>query len=519
MSTDAFGKSEPAHQKVLAAEYVRMSTEHQQYSTQNQAQAIREYAKRRGYSIVRTYADDGKSGLRIEGRQGLKRLIQDVEAKATPFQVVLVYDISRWGRFQDSDESAYYEYICKRAGLQVVYCAEQFENDGSPTATIIKSVKRAMAGEYSRELSVKVFAGQCRLVELGFRQGGSPGFGLKRLLIDQNGQPKAELNRGERKSLQTDRVVLVPGDQIEVETVQRMYKLLISDGLSERDIANRLNGLGIANAFGRPWNSMTAREVLTNEKYCGANVYNKASFKLKKIHVVNPPEMWVRKDNAFEPVVSREIFNAAQEILRARTYRYSNEELLVQLRSTFAQHGKLSAILIDQFGGAGSGIIAARFGGLIRAYRLVGYDPGRDMRYLEINRHIRLLYPQVLEATQEAIACWGGRFRRDPANDLMHINDEFALSVVIARCKLTPCGRERWRLRFDTSLDADVNVAVRLNHGNSGVLDYYIVPRCVLDSPRLSIGRFNEFSIESFRCNSLEALSRLAQRLPLPRAA
>jgi DNA invertase Pin-like site-specific DNA recombinase len=92
------------------------------------------------------------------------------------FQAILVYDVSRWGRFQDADESAYYEYICRRAGIQVIYCAEQFENDGSPVSTIVKGVKRAMAGEYSRELSAKVFAGQCRLIELGFRQGGPAGY-------------------------------------------------------------------------------------------------------------------------------------------------------------------------------------------------------------------------------------------------------------------------------------------------------------------------------------------------------
>src|SRR5439155_5710681 len=118
-----------------------------------------------------------KSGLRIEGRDALKRLIADVQSGSTDFAAILVYDISRWGRFQDSDESAYYEYVCKRAGIAVVYCAEQFENDGSPVSTIIKSVKRAMAGEYSRELSAKVFKGQCKLIELGFRQGGAAGFG------------------------------------------------------------------------------------------------------------------------------------------------------------------------------------------------------------------------------------------------------------------------------------------------------------------------------------------------------
>ena len=52
-----------------AAQYVRMSTEHQQYSTENQADVIREYAERRGFEIVRTYADEGKSGLRVDGRE------------------------------------------------------------------------------------------------------------------------------------------------------------------------------------------------------------------------------------------------------------------------------------------------------------------------------------------------------------------------------------------------------------------------------------------------------------------
>ncbi len=125
-----------------AAQYIRMSTEHQQYSTENQADMIREYAQKRGFSIVKTYADEGKSGLRIEGRDALRQMIDDAKSGDAGYQAILVYDISRWGRFQDSDESAYYEYICKRAGVQVYYCAEQFENDGSPTSTIIKPVCR-----------------------------------------------------------------------------------------------------------------------------------------------------------------------------------------------------------------------------------------------------------------------------------------------------------------------------------------------------------------------------------------
>lgn len=185
------GETEPSEQ-LLAAEYVRMSTEHQQYSTQNQAQTIREYAERRGIRIVKTYSDDAKSGLIIGGRMTLQQMIADVESGVAEFSVILVYDVTRWGRFQDTDESAYYEYRCRKAGMQVAYCAEQFENDGSPTSTIVKSVKRAMAGEYSRELSVKVFAGQCRLIELGYRQGGPAGFGLRRALLNERGEVKTE---------------------------------------------------------------------------------------------------------------------------------------------------------------------------------------------------------------------------------------------------------------------------------------------------------------------------------------
>jgi DNA invertase Pin-like site-specific DNA recombinase len=138
-------------------------TEHQKYSTENQEEALRQYAARRGIEIVRTYADQGKSGLSLDGRNALKQLIEDVQNGIADFTTILVYDISRWGRFQDADESAYCEYICKRAGISVQYSAEQFENDGSPVSIIVKGVKRAMAGEYSRELSVKVFTGQCRL--------------------------------------------------------------------------------------------------------------------------------------------------------------------------------------------------------------------------------------------------------------------------------------------------------------------------------------------------------------------
>lgn len=169
------GADDKPDDDIPAVAYVRMSTDHQKYSTENQLDVIRKYASDRGLEILRVFEDSGRSGLRLDGREALQNLMAEVQSGQADFKAILVYDVSRWGRFQDADEGAYHEHVCSRAGIRVHYCGEQFENDGSIGSNLLKTVKRVMAGEYSRELSVKVFAGQCRLVELGFRQGGAPG--------------------------------------------------------------------------------------------------------------------------------------------------------------------------------------------------------------------------------------------------------------------------------------------------------------------------------------------------------
>jgi DNA invertase Pin-like site-specific DNA recombinase len=109
----------PAISSVCAAQYLRMSTEHQQYSLENQSDAIRQYAADHGFTVVKTYADAGKSGLRLRNRSGLNQLLQDVVGGTREYGAILVYDVSRWGRFQDADEAAHYEFQCKRQHISV----------------------------------------------------------------------------------------------------------------------------------------------------------------------------------------------------------------------------------------------------------------------------------------------------------------------------------------------------------------------------------------------------------------
>jgi len=498
---------------IRAAQYVRMSTEHQQYSTENQARITEEYAAKHGMEIVRQYVDSGKSGLKLAGRDSLQMLLQDVETGATDFEVILVYDVSRWGRFQDTDESAYYEYLCKRAHIYVHYCAEQFENDGSLPSTVMKSMKRAMAGEYSRELSAKVFLGQCHLVELGFHQGGTAGYGLRRQLLDQSGTPKQILSRGEQKSIQTDRVILVPGTEDEVEVVREIYEMFVTEGKTESEIVSSLNNRGIQADFGRPWTTHAVHAILSSPKYAGANVYNRISYKLKKRRVVNPAAMWIRRDNAFQNIVDLTQFERAQKIIQDNCRRYSTEEMLKLLKELFAERGMLSGVLIDETEDMpSSAVYSQRFGGLLRAYQIVGYTPERDYEYLEINRYLRSLHRQHSDSICAELTKVASSVQRDPLTDLLTVNREFTVSFIISRCQPTPLGSLRWRLRLDRSLNPDVTIAARLQPGNQEILDYYLFPSMDALEERIRLMQANGLVLDVYRFNDLSVLLNLARR-------
>jgi DNA invertase Pin-like site-specific DNA recombinase len=506
--------------RIPVAAYVRMSTEHQQYSTENQLDRIREYASHRGMEIVRVYEDAGKSGLNVRGRESLRKMIADVEAGGVDFKCILAYDVSRWGRFQDADESGYYEYICKRAGIGVHYCAEQFENDGSPTSNIIKSVKRSMAGEYSRELSSKVFQGACRLIQLGFKQGGTAGYGLRRMLVDQAGAQKGTLKVGEHKSLQTDRVVLTLGPDEEIANVRWVYKVFLEDKLTEREIADRLNAKGVQTDLGRPWTRGTIHQLLTNEKYLGNNVYHRTSFKLKRQHVVNPPEMWIRADRAFPAVVDPALFAKAQEIILARCKRYTDDEMLASLKDLWSRRGHISGLLIDeQEAMPSTAAFRHRFGSLIRAYRLVGYTPKTDYSFIEINRYLRTKHPEIVQEVISRLSAIHVSVERDPTTQILILDRELTVSLVLSRCLRTETGSSRWLLRFEESLRPDLTIAVRMDEANKGIKDYYLFPAIDRSETAMRLMEDNRAELDAYRFEDLEFFFQMAERISVEDAA
>ena len=504
------GQAKPRRRAVA---YLRMSTEHQEYSTQNQIAAIKRYAAENDMEIVATYSDEARSGLRLENRPGMRQMLDDAKREEAGFDTILVYDITRWGRFQNPDQSASIEYACQEAKVEVHYCMEQFVNDGSPVSNIIKAVKRSMAAEQSRELSHKVFAGQCRLIERGYRQGGMAGYGLRRMRIDQNGEPQGILDWGQRKSLQTDRVILVPGPKEEVETVRWMYREFIDGGRLEGEIAALLNERGTLTDLARPWTRGTVHQVLTNEKYIGNNVFNRHSYKLKGTHKNNPPEEWVRADGAFEAIVDERLFFTAQGMIRERNRRFSDDEMIDRLERLLKKKGFLSGIVIDEADDMpSSGCYASRFGSLARAYSLVGFTPDRDYRYIEINRKLRRIHADEVARAIAEIEKIGGAVEQDPVTELLTVNGEFTASVVVARCRRTKAGARRWKVRLDTGLAPDLTVALRMNGANEAVLDYYLLPFPILGTNRIGLAEENGLMLDAFRFETLEHFFAMARR-------
>jgi len=496
-----------------------MSTEHQQYSTSNQMDIIREYAKRRGFTIVKVYSDEGKSGLNIQGRDSLAQMIRDVQEGKAEYTFILVYDVSRWGRFQDADESAYYEYICRRAGVSVHYCAEQFENDGSPMSSVMKTMKRTMAGEYSRELSTKVFQGACRLIQLGYKQGGTAGFGLRRMLIDQSGQRKAMLKMGEQKSIQTDRVVLVRGPEEEIKIVRWIFQAFIGEGKIESEIAVILNAQGVKTDFGREWNRATVHQILTNEKYIGNNVYHRTSCKLKKKHVNNPPDKWVRANGVFEGIIEPELFFKTREIILARSQKLTDEEMLAKLRGLLSQHGHISGILIDETESLpSSAAFSHRFGSLISAYQLIGYDPKIDYSFIEINRKLRKRHPEIIASVVQNIEALGAKVSWDENADLLWVNNELRVSIVLCRHTATLAGSSRWLIRLDAGLKPDITIAVRMDATNEGIRDYYVLPGIDMLWENLCITEANGIYLDAYRFDTLDYFFGMAERVNLEEA-
>jgi DNA invertase Pin-like site-specific DNA recombinase len=463
------------------------------------------------FDVVAVYRDEGRSGLTLDGRHGLLQLLTDIQAGKVNYEAVLVYDVSRWGRFQDVDESAYYEYACRKAGIIVAYCAEPFANDGSPLATVLKGLKRAMAAEYSRELSAKVHRAQCRLTAAGFKQGGSAGYGLRRLCISSTGQPRRVLEMGERKSMPSDRVTLVHGPADEVAVVRRIFSMCCEENLPDTTIADRLNSEGLLNQHGRAWSSHNVKGILTNEKYTGTLIYNRSTQRMRSSRRPNDTSKWIRVEDAFEGIVSREIFESTKKLRRYRGKHWTNDEMLDGLRDILVEHGKVTPELINQSALPSAKSYAFRFRGLVAAYEAAGVS-GPSLCRATIARYRLRCITKDMSIELERCALMAGA-------DIESLTPRtYRIKGVVVRILCTRCRYERghpcWKVTLQHSPAVDFVIWVRMDDLNERVARIYLLPTAEFPEHQyiwpstLTLARY-----ERFAHPSLQHLFGLVDRL------
>jgi len=325
-----------------AALYMRRSTnpELQADSLRVQEELLRAYAAAHHHEVTAVFSESA-SGRTVDGRAEFQRLIAAVRRGAR-FELILVVDVSRWGRFDSPDEAGYYEWVCLSKGVRVIYINEDFVGDESPLAALQKSMKRWMAGEYSREKSRTVQRAQSRVVKLGFMHGGPAPYGLRRILVDLEGNYVGELRPGDRKALSNMRVKLAPGEPDQVDVVRYMFRAYADDKRSLKEIGDALNERGLRGTCGGRWTPAKVAYMLSNASYVGCISYtfHEGRSRSEMKNFAGPAtETRVSTERAFEPIVEQDLWDRAQARLAGRTWRKSNQDLAHELREAYERWG------------------------------------------------------------------------------------------------------------------------------------------------------------------------------------
>jgi hypothetical protein len=393
----------------------------------------------------------------------------------------------------------------------VIYCAEPFSDSGTATDALLKALKRAMAAEYSRELSVKVSQGQRRIASLGYRVAGTAGFGLRRVAIDPATSRQIPLPKGVQKGIKTDRIVLVPGPEEEVQIVREIFDWFVNQRISEEKIATRLNDRGIPTTAGGRWRHKAVRDMLKNPKYVGDSVFSRTTSVLGSLPRPTARDSWIYVPNQFEPIISRDLWNAAEETFARRAGDLRDEVMLDRLRTLLAKRGKITADLIDAEPGMQKAqTYRARYGSLREAYRRIGWTPERRFRFLDLaavrSRWQRQLEDNITHKLNEMEAT----FSKDEKQPLWNVDGLSIYASLVAQGK-NQRRRDVWEFHGGRTPLAELVVLARLDKDAARIMDYFVFPggyktpiRILADNPAaIELRRFPDLTFLALLCRHI----------------
>ena len=476
------------------AYYRHSAQDRQENSIPIQQEQVRRFAREHRIEIIKEFADAGKSGLSTEGRDGFNEMIQKyVEGGAADFEYVFVLDVSRWGRFQDIDQSSYFSGLCRKHGKKVVYTSIGFQKEDDLVHFLRLDIDRYRAATYSKELSDKVWRGCVKVSEQGFRAGGPPPYGLHRLLLDEQHRPVQTLEPGQRKSIQNQRVTLTKGAEGEVAVVQRIFRLFAEENAAPETVAQTLNAERIPAPGGAHWTAGSVRHILVNPLYVGTMVYNKTSQKLQAACRPNPRDAWVLTPKAFDAIVDPPIFEAAQQRMAdeeaAYQAKYGPAGMLEKLRRLHDRYGTVRGSLVECDPSMAS--LASyhhRFAGLDMAYQRL-FDDVRKKATLETMEQLKR------RATLEQYGDYVVLSR--------------SLSVLIQPAVPAQFGYDDyWAFRPDPRKEIDITLGVPLisRNGAYEVLGYMVFPRLLTRSRSLRVSARSDGCLSLYGWQSLDLI-------------
>lgn len=285
------------------AVYVRVSTEMwtQKSSIAHQKNFFERYIGERGWELYRIY-EDIESGMWVEKRDGLRKLIEDSEKGL--FNILLTKSISRFAR--NTLEGLKYIRELRERNIRFITIEDAF--DSFEYDEFMFTLLLSMAQKESEKISERIRFGKKQRASKGFYNGSNAPYGYKKEGKD----------------------TLVSAEDITTEVVKKIFSMYIH-GSGLYKIAKYLNhqayptpsmSAGKANS-NNVWHQSTIKNILTNEIYIGNMVQNKSKTKdlLGGIREENLEDEYIRVDNTHQAIIDKNTFHLVQRTLKEKAQK------------------------------------------------------------------------------------------------------------------------------------------------------------------------------------------------------
>lgn len=318
-----------SHNSFLAAIYLRLSSDDgdkaESDSIRNQRSLLQDFvSKHSELSLIEEYVDDGYSGANFE-RPAFQRMMEDV--RNHKINCIIVKDLSRLGR-NYIETGRYLEKIFPVLGVRFIAVNDHYDSADTKNDAdqIIVPFKNLINDAYCRDISMKIRSQLEIKRKKGEFTGSYASYGYAKDPVDKN------------------HLVI---DEYAAEIVRFIFNMKM-DGYSADRIAMKLNEMGVLTPMeykrscgfnytcgfrsykDAKWCATSVLRILKNELYVGTMVQGKTrkiNYKVKACMDVRP-EDWVRVEGTHEPIVSREIFECVQNLMKLDTRTSPEEEMI-----------------------------------------------------------------------------------------------------------------------------------------------------------------------------------------------